>query len=133
MVCDCGISMRQWTDSIFMCPRCQIVLRATANGNVTIEKDYGAMAIEMVETYANNIFEKLKDRDKPRKRETTLGMTVNQAVGNFIENTTSTGSPACASNHSGKLTNCEQCSAEMDGYCGAVCPNCKWIRPCSIE
>jgi len=30
------------------------------------------------------------------------------------------------------LAPCEQCGTIMRKKCGAICSNCKWIRPCSI-
>lgn len=28
---------------------------------------------------------------------------------------------------------CDLCGSEMENKCGAICPNCKWVKPCGIN
>jgi hypothetical protein len=32
-----------------------------------------------------------------------------------------------------KTTKCDQCGHMMEDKCGAICPNCKWNKPCGLE
>ena len=130
MYCDCGTKCRQWTGSVFMCPRCQVIYRLSEAGPKKIDKEQGPMLINMVEKFIDNLLSTVKKSGKSKSRPIQVKEIVTKETVVLPPNPLT---HARASEPVSTLTSCERCGAQMDDKCGSICSNCKWMKPCSIE
>jgi hypothetical protein len=127
-ICRCGITCRFWRGDVCVCPRCRVVYVASPTGLKTITGKHGEALVEEVEKFITEAITVFMPEyvDDPQQRK--LPFSVDDKPKPI---------PAAHTTPESALQKpvvpCDLCGGDIDDKCGAVCKNCGWIKPCSLE
>jgi len=122
--CDCGIQYRQLFNDVFSCPRCQTIVVRKDHVTMTWRGSKALILLDEFEKYVTKRL--LEERESA---DTDMGSTPKPKECASQEAPTEVLSVEDLKD----LRPCDCCGTHMKVGCGEICPNCRWVAPCSIE
>lgn len=122
LYCSCGIRLRQLFNDVYSCPRCPTIIVKKDHVKMTWRGDAALVLLDEFERHVTAVL-----LSKREDAETDM-----DAADHLLVNPPKPMADAITPDPK-DMRPCDQCGSSMRAGCGAVCPNCKWMAPCSID
>jgi len=115
-------------NDVFSCPRCQTIV--VVKDHVTMTWS-GSKALVLLDEFEKYITQRLLECRGDAVTVTAKSEPVDRHAPYVVK-----AAPLPVANlqdaDPSKLRECDQCNSIMKVGCGAVCPSCKWVAPCTF-